>query len=462
MARILSYTHGMSYFSFFVEHYVNLCYGATFVITEIVACIAISLVFNSINFRNWKDDLVLLADIALTWLVQCFVLSCPTFAIFTAIGHPEYAQYTRFFLWHILAFLHLLPYLKKESLPLLITCAMASSTLVVMAISFSGSLGSFITSSIGAPNSLLVDWTLYIILFGLIALIVLFKVFSPFKYRYVQIAPIVVVNIAFVLTNIAADIMACVPSEPVAVFLVIFSLILIDMLVYVIFYLLVKSYNRVLDFQVRAIKAEGEKDQLSLYAAQAEEIHALRHDMKNRINILENLYDKGEYEQMRSYLEDLTKGIHGILDTIDCGNPLVSSIINMEIAKAKAKKIAIQPHISIPKTLSLDSQDLSSFLTNALDNAIEYEERNNLSEAIDVSLFKDGDYLFYTVKNGYRPRKDGLSLLHSEKNDRRNHGYGVKILRNIASKYQGTCSFDAKQDVFVFQGMLKLKTEEGI
>ncbi len=450
----------MGYFSFFIDHYINLRFGATFVITEIVACIAISLVFNSIDFRNWKDDLLLLADIAVTWLVQCFVLSCIFFYVFTATGHPDWTQYTRFFLWPILAFLHILPCLKKEKLPLLVTCAMASSTLVVMAISFSGSIGSFITSVVGTPHSLIEDWTLYIVLFGLIALIILFKVFSPFKYRYVQIAPIVVVNVVFVLTNLSADIVSVLSTNPIADFLATLFLIFIDMLVYVIFYLLVKNYNHVLDFQVRAIKAEAEMDQLSLYAAQSEEIHALRHDMKNKINILENLYDKGDYEQMRSYLEDLTRGIHGILDTIDCGNPLVSSIINMEIAKAKAKKITIHSHISIPKFLDMDSQDLSSFLTNALDNAIEYEERNKISDAIDVALFKDGDYLFYTVRNGYRPRQDGHGLLHSEKDDRRNHGYGVKILRNIAAKYKGTCSFDVEKDTFVFRGMLKLKVED--
>lgn len=447
----------MSYFDFFVRFYVNHVYGPTYILTELIACLSVSLVFTPVDIRKRKDLLRFFVDYLLTWIVECFFLSCLSYFLFEVTGHEEASQYMRLFIWPLLAFLHAAVLFRKKLFPQLLTCAIGVSSLVVLAISFSGSLGSLITDMVGTPKNLISDWTLYLVLFGLVALTILFKVFSPFRYPFLNQTSVILVNVVFLVTFALAVCASVLKIDGTIAFLISLTLLLLDMLVYVLFYLLVSSYNALMDSHAQIIKAEAERDQAALFAYQYDELHRLRHDFKNRLGVLSGLFKEGKYEEMANYFQSFSGEIHLATDTIDCGNALVNTIINMEIAKAASRNIPIKTHISVSRDLPFSSQDLSSLLTNALDNAIEAESRHDLKDEIDVTLFQEGLCLFYTVKNHTGKEDDGKPLLASRKEDKRNHGYGTRILRSICKKYQGTCLFHKEGDMFVFEAMLQME-----
>ena len=449
----------MNFFDYFIKNYVEHRYGATYIITELISLLSMTLIFNRLKYKDWKSWLRILIDVSCTWIVYLF-LSC-----FFSFAFPSIGPNLRFVTWPLTSVLHAF-YPRDMKRRSRVTCAFAITVFIELAISFSGSLGSLITELYGTPDSLLTDWTMYFVFVLLIAVSVMFGIFSPFRYRYVKIVPTILLNVIFSLTFILNVIEINVfPIENVEsstfVFISVMFMILlaINFISYIIFYLNAKAYNAVLDYQVKALKSESEKSQLEISNAKYEELHKLRHDLKNQMGLLSTLLREKKYDEMQSYLADINEGAYIVMDFFETGNTFVSAILNMELSKAKANGIRLEGKISIPKELSISSGDLNSLLCNAIDNAIEASVRYDVKDPIEVSLLFEDPYLFITVRNHLPSGLDTKEVvnLHSLKNDRMNHGYGTKVIKDVINRHHGSYKFEVVEGTFVFDGMLLLK-----
>ena len=56
----------MNFFDYFILYYVQHIFGATYIITELASCLCISLVFEKVPVKNYKDGLILLLDFLIT------------------------------------------------------------------------------------------------------------------------------------------------------------------------------------------------------------------------------------------------------------------------------------------------------------------------------------------------------------------------------------------------------------
>lgn len=341
-------------------------------------------------------------------------------------------------------------------------CAIFSSSFIFMAINLSGAIGTMITNSLGHyPDNLLLDYTLYIVFLGLLVISIFFKIFSPFKYKYVKTAPVILIDVVFFLSYLITVFSCIFNTDGNAIFnCILYSFLLaICFICYTIFYISVKSYNYVLDYQARVLKAESEKNQLEISNNQYEELHRIRHELKNQMNILEIMLKEKKYDDMSTYFADISERVHVTIDYLDTGNALVNSVLNMELSKTKSLNIPLSTHISIKKNLNINPQDLTSLLSNIIDNALEAEVRCQKKDAIDFQMVYENEYLFIKVINTIS-YEENLLLLKSSKADRKNHGYGTKIIKSICDKYKGFAKFSVTQDKFKFEGMLYLPEEE--
>lgn len=448
----------MNFFDYFILYYLHTAFGATYILTELICCLSVSLIFNKLRVRRYQDWIRLLIDWSCTWILYLF-LSCFFYYIFETTGHTDYSSYQRFFIWPLVSLLHSLYPKDTGKYKMRLTCAIFSSTLVILAISISGSVGSFISQTSGFPNSTLSDCTLYIILLGIIAIVTLFKIFSPFRYKYIRQAPVILINVIFVLSYILNVVNFSLSSESALFECFLFiGLLAMDYISYIIFYLTVKDYNDILDYQIKVVKAESEMNQLEISKAQYEDLHRIRHDLKNQMTFLGQLFAEQKYDEMKEYFADLSEKVHVTIDYIDSGNSFINSVLNMELSKAKSFDMSLETHLSVTKDLPIDGQDLTSLLTNVIDNAIEAQNRNGLKDPIAIHLLYDKNYLFVKVINHILVDENHppLTSLRSSKTDRKNHGYGTKIIRSICEKYNGACHFNVKDNLFVFEGMLYL------
>ena len=85
--------------------------------------------------------------------------------------------------------------------------------------------------------------------------------------------------------------------------------------------------------------------------------------------------------------------------------------------------------LDIPKALSMEPLHLCSILGNLLDNAIQGASASGVeAPTIRLSSMVEGDYLFIKVTNpSQTPSNKPVA----------GHGYGSRILRDLAERYGG-------------------------
>lgn len=169
----------------------------------------------------------------------------------------------------------------------------------------------------------------------------------------------------------------------------------------------------------------------------------------NIINI--KAHDLKHFSQIQSSSsEDLYK----LATEYDCfihtNNQALDVVLTEKAMKCNIKNIQFTC-IADGKLIDFMSRDdIVSFFSNALDNAIEYEENQNIENRfIDVKLFSENENTQIHIENYFTGKlniKNGI--LKSSKNDDIFHGFGVKSMKMIAEKYKGIFSYKVEDDMF--------------
>lgn len=176
----------------------------------------------------------------------------------------------------------------------------------------------------------------------------------------------------------------------------------------------------------------------------------LLHDMKNHLLIVENYMKNAEYVQAEIYLAELA----GELDNKEIrewtGNRILDFIINYK--KKEAEEIGIRMHIecnSLPP-LPFSDNELCALFFNLLDNAIEACRKiKEGKKDIYLILRYQKQMFFVESKNTFceHPHRKHGRLITTKKN-KDMHGYGIKSMERIVSRYDGRMTYYIKDEVF--------------
>lgn len=132
-------------------------------------------------------------------------------------------------------------------------------------------------------------------------------------------------------------------------------------------------------------------------------------------------------------------------------NTLVNSILSEFSEKAKRCKVKVDYSIIIGSQLNMEDIDLCRMLNNILENAVEgCKKVSGERRFIRLNLHSKENFLFVKCENGC----DEGSLrvangkYRSTKRDISKHGYGLKIMGEIAEKYNGILSVQVHNGLF--------------
>lgn len=189
---------------------------------------------------------------------------------------------------------------------------------------------------------------------------------------------------------------------------------------------------------------------------QYEQTRRLRHDMKQYSSALLALIKDGKLDSAEAFIEKQTQNLSKIETVINVNNDFLNAILNSKLSFARSKEIDVL--CSIENNISgIEDIDLCNLIGNLLDNAIAAaEECDPDSRLIEVKISSVGSSrLIIIVRNSIRAPvlKDNPSF-KSTKKDASEHGFGVKTIKYIAEKYNGT--FDFFEEGLVFVGRVEL------
>lgn len=200
------------------------------------------------------------------------------------------------------------------------------------------------------------------------------------------------------------------------------------------------------------IMRDMQKNMMRYADANAESIRSARHELRNQYSYMRLLLDGGEYDKLKKYFNEYSGKFLPLLSYVDCGNRVISAILNIETEKASNANARIEYDVAVPAEMNFSETDICSLLFNILDNAIEYLDREPETEdrTIVLTVRMVHKMLYVTAKNAVAPEHISAALaLETVKEDKALHGYGTKIVGKIADAYGGRVEYVVNEGYFI-------------
>lgn len=183
-----------------------------------------------------------------------------------------------------------------------------------------------------------------------------------------------------------------------------------------------------------------------------------RHDYRNHISVMKNLYRQGSLEELGEYLDMLESDLSTVDTVIKTGNPMADAILNSKLNLALSKNIPVKATVHIPMRLMISELDLCVILGNLLDNAIEASlslpEKDRM---IRIYMDIKETHLYISVTNlcaGKKmPKINGKFLSHRGDG----HGFGLIRIDGIVEKYGGYVNRNSEDGAFTTEILLPLQ-----
>jgi len=174
------------------------------------------------------------------------------------------------------------------------------------------------------------------------------------------------------------------------------------------------------------------------------ELRKFRHDVKNHFICMESLLDKGNMDDLSKYFEDYKKAFSFSEKKYYSGNEIVDAILNHDVPHYCAKEVKLTAYGTLPKIETVSDIDMCTLFSNLLSNAITAANQcigNNLESQIDIH-FSGGKKYFSIIVSNSMPAQS-----NNEKKGK-NHGFGVRNIRDVLEKYNGTCEINIEEHTF--------------
>lgn len=179
-------------------------------------------------------------------------------------------------------------------------------------------------------------------------------------------------------------------------------------------------------------------------------IISFKHDTKNRLLSLLGLLKEHQTDKAIELLEnDLNFLDDSKQKVINSGNPVIDAVIQSKSNIANAEGITINASMRLTRPIEIDAFELGVLIGNALDNAIEATQKVDADNRspISVSLITTESHLSLSIKNAVFANVDTEDL-HSTKNDKTNHGYGLSSIKAIVKSHGGEVFISCEANVF--------------
>lgn len=201
------------------------------------------------------------------------------------------------------------------------------------------------------------------------------------------------------------------------------------------------------------------QEQIAVQRQNNEKVRKLRHDMKNHLANIRSLIDNGEIADAVTLLDKTAENVNNAkAEMIDTGNSFVDAILLSKTAVCREKNIDFTYSVQPLAEINIDIVDLSSLLSNLLDNALESSAQTS-RPFVKLTIMKYNAYYTICVENSYKGKeflKENSGTLITTKSYKALHGYGTQIISDIAQKYDGSYSWEAQENKFVSTVLIKI------
>ena len=202
---------------------------------------------------------------------------------------------------------------------------------------------------------------------------------------------------------------------------------------------------------------EARKRERELYAAQKnyyelllrreEDTKQFRHDLQNHFVCLQELAEERDWEKLEVYLGRMRKGFLAIAKKkYESGNNILDALTS-HLLSGIDDKVEVDFSARLTGEISVDQMSLCAIYSNLLKNAVEALERSAAEDGrLKIEIFANERWLKMTVENSVG--EEAVDLAKTSKQDFRQHGYGIGIVREQVDRLGGEVAFRQEGRLF--------------
>lgn len=206
--------------------------------------------------------------------------------------------------------------------------------------------------------------------------------------------------------------------------------------------------NQLIELQQIQSQKEVERMKRAEY-----EVSIIRHDMRHFLNDILGYVEAEETERAKAYICEIIEHVDQTVTKKHCNNQIVNMIISSYASTMKEEEIAFRYSVRIPTELKFTDSDLSSILSNGLENAVHAVAALPVEKRkIELDMRMNNDKLLISIKNTYcgKPKiVDGIPQTNAL-----GHGFGTKSIRYVTEKLKGNCDFSVTEAYFILRIVL--------
>ncbi len=201
-------------------------------------------------------------------------------------------------------------------------------------------------------------------------------------------------------------------------------------------------------------------EQFQAAEANNETLHRVYHDLKHQIAYIRQ---EANTEKRESYLDEMDRVISAHEAESNTGNAVLDTLLTSKNLLCLDKHITMTVFADANDAGFIDAMDLLSIFGNAIDNAIEYEQRieDPGCRLIKVTVRTQNRFLLIRIENYCQeviPIKNGLIV--TSKQDKQLHGYGIKSIRRAVDKYDGSLTVAQEDEWFILTALIPIPQEK--
>lgn len=243
--------------------------------------------------------------------------------------------------------------------------------------------------------------------------------------------PLELISIFFCWFSFAKFYSISLPSAPTLTLILCAVVIVLFLIAFLILREVQKKRTLLSDYEALTRLHELEAEHYRKIENQRRELLTIKQQFNDKLSVIYEKILSDEYVLAEGLTKELMEQVAATKEFPFCSNSVINAVLTNKQHLCEQQSVSFRADISVQDCSAINKIHLCSIFSNLLDNAIHACEALPVESPRSVTVFakQHGDYLHVKVLN--------TSLPPVETSPAPGHGYGHKILTDIASLYHG-------------------------
>jgi sensor histidine kinase regulating citrate/malate metabolism len=181
------------------------------------------------------------------------------------------------------------------------------------------------------------------------------------------------------------------------------------------------------------------------------ELRAARHDYLNHLQVVYGLLELKEYEDLKSYLAPVYKGIMKTGKALRTSKPALNALLKAKMEEAEGKQMDLYVEVkSDLQKLTVEDWQLCKVLSNLIDNAMTALKEAEGEKKLEIDINEDREYYLFSVSNNgpMIPQEQQTTIFKRGFSTKKEtgHGMGLAIVSDIVKENKGSVSVSSTEE----------------